>query len=506
MNRREFLGAVAASGAVRPEFANAAPEAAVLRAGFAERDITPDIGMEQPGDYVKSYLERFHDPCKVRAAVIESAGAKAAIVAIDALIAPRQVVTAARQRIAKRCGIDPGSVLISATHSHSSGPVAMVQPGEYDHADSFVRKLAYDFSSCADSGYLERVEAEIVAAVCHAHSFRAPSRLSFGSGVQEHVAFNRRFRMRNGQSWTHPGPGNPDIIEPAGPVDPQVGVIGSWDNGGRLTGCIVNFTCHATTGPEAISANWVYYLEKAIRGFFGPDVVVIFLQGFAGEVTQVDNLSPYRQPSSDQYGQLIGGSVGAEALKVLLSAWPTDAATVASASRVLELRRRRPRPDRVRAARELAARSEKEIGHARWVFAKETVMLDAFVQAQPTMPAEVQAVQIGPSVLLSCPGEMFCDLGLRLKKLSKFPLTMAVELANGCAGYIQTSDAMGPRGGGYETRLTSYTNAELGAGDRMIATAIELASSMRPDKMPERPPAAPFKAPWDYGNVPPEME
>jgi hypothetical protein len=122
------------------------------------------------------------------------------------------------------------------------------------------------------------------------------------------------------------------------------------------------------------------------------------------------------------------------------------------------------------------------------------------------MPAEVQALQIGPAVLLSCPGEMFCDLGLRMKKQSRFPLTMAVELANGCVGYVQTKDAMGPGGGGYETRLTSYTNAEVGAGERMISAAIELASAMRPEPLPDGPSAGPFAGAWDYGSVPPEIE
>jgi neutral ceramidase len=51
--------------------------------------------------------------------------------------------------------------------------------------------------------------------------------------------------MKNGLTYTHPGQGNPDIVGYAGPIDPQVGVIGAWDKEGWFLGCVVNYTCHA---------------------------------------------------------------------------------------------------------------------------------------------------------------------------------------------------------------------------------------------------------------------
>ena len=62
---------------------------------------------------------------------------------------PRHLVLKVRQEIVQRCGILPQAVLIGASHSHSSGPTGMIQPGEFDDADPFVRQLAYEKSSCA---------------------------------------------------------------------------------------------------------------------------------------------------------------------------------------------------------------------------------------------------------------------------------------------------------------------------------------------------------------------
>ncbi|PYV44285.1 MAG: hypothetical protein DMG06_07125 [Acidobacteria bacterium] len=511
MNRREFLrqGTVLGLAAGLPHIALArrsvTPSGPPFKVGFAERDITPALGMEKPGGYGKAYHQRFHDPCKVRVAVFDDGTARVALVGLDALMVPRRLVQAARDAIQRKCGITPGNILIGASHSHSSGPVGMVQPGEYDHASPLVRRLAYEKSSCAEVNYLERVRNEIIGAVCQADGGRTDARCGIGCGIEDKVAYNRRFRMKNGITFTHPGGGNPDILAPAGPIDPQVGVIGAWDGEGRLRGCVVNYACHATTDPGGISANWIYYLEQTIRGLFGSDVIVVFLQGASGDVTQVDNLSPYQNPGPEQWARLVGGRVGAEAVKVLLGLEPGSLVPIAAASTILRMERRVPSPQRVERCLELVQKDPKSVDASEWTFAKEIVLLDALLARHPTVEAEVQAVQIGPAVFVTNSAELFCQFGLDLKARSPFPFTFPVELANGCVGYVPTEEAFGSHGGGYETRLTSYSNLQPDAGRRMIEAGLELTGGMKPGTVPEPTKASPFHGPWPYGNVPPEL-
>jgi hypothetical protein len=511
MNRREFFKQTAVAGTVAglspATFARrvyAAPSDSSFKAGYFETDITPAVGMEQPGGYGKSYHQSLHDPCKVRAAVFDDGNRRVALVGIDALTCPRSLAVNARAAIQERCGITPEAVLIGASHSHSSGPVAMVQPGQYDHASDFVQELAYEKSSCANADYLAHVERQIVTAVCQADSRRTASVTGVGSGHEEEAAYNRRFLMENGLTYTHPGQMNPDIVEVAGPIDPEVGVIGSWDSDGNLLGCIVTYACHATTNPGGISANWIYYMEQIIQGAVGAEVPVVFLAAPSADVTQVDNQSPYQNPSGEEWAQFVGGRVGAEAVKTLLTMEPGDLTPLDARVEMMNFGRRVPEPERVERSYELVRKDPEAVGSARWTFAKEIVLLDALLEKAPSVDVEIQAVQVGPAVFPTTPAEYFCQLGLDIKEGSNFPFTFPVSLANGSVGYVPTEEAFGEYGGGYETRLTSYSNLEITAGREMADKGLELAGQLSPGDVPVPPEAEVDTTPWAYGSVPPE--
>jgi hypothetical protein len=473
-----------------------------VKAGFAERDITPDLGMEVPGGYGKSYSKRIHDPCKARISVFDDGKTRVALVGVDALTLPRDLVLAARTQIHERCGLAPEAILIGASHSHSSGPVGPTQKGDYDHASPLVQDLAYNKSSLADPGYMAKVLNAIVDGVVAANDSRADVTVGFGVGKEGTVAFNRRVRMKDGLSYSHPGKGNPDNVEYAGPTDPNVGVIGVWDTEGKLAGCVVNYSCHATTNGPWISANWPCYLERAIQGYY-PGAKVVFLQGMCGDVTQVDNLDPTVNPEADDWAQLVGGRVGAEAVKVLLGMSRTrvNELTVAVQDKLLKIPRRKPSSERLKEAQEQIQNPKDP----NWTWAKETLMLDALIQKTPIVDVESQAIQIGPVVCITSPAEYFCQYGLDLRAGSGFPITFPVELANGCVGYVPTLESFGPHGGGYETRLTSYSNLEITGGDQIRDAGLELAKRLTPDKLPQ-PPLAPPSKPWSYGNQPPQLQ
>jgi neutral ceramidase len=81
-----------------------------------------------------------------------------------------------------------------------------------------------------------------------------------------------------------------------------------------------------------------------------------------------------------------------------------------------------------------------------------------------------------------------------------------VELANGGVGYVPTEEAFSATGGGYETRLTFYSNLEISAGRQIAETSIALTKELTPGSVPEFAKRIAPGQPWPYGNVPPELK
>lgn len=468
-----------------------------MRAGFFETDITPSPGMERPATYHKLFIKEINDPLKVRAAVFDNGETTVALVGIDAPIMPRQTFLKIKAQLPDI------QIICGASHTHYGGPLWNELPG-IDNAPELIRKLALEESICLDHNYEQLVVEQTLSAIKTAQERLEEVELSFGSGNAEGISFNRRFQMKNGKTSTHPGKGNNQIQKPAGPVDSSVGIIGVWRPNGKLVGCVVNFSCHATCDGTGVTADYPGYLVKTVRAVMGEDCGVVFLNGACGDVTQIDNLSLRPLESGPEWSEKLGTVISAEAIKLLMTSARGAVSSLKVLSDTVAIPRRRPSAESLARSLKVVNQWKRDI---EFHLAKERLLLDYIIKSNPVQEVEISTVQIGPLVICAMPVELFAILGLNIKSGSHFPFTWVVTLSNGHYGYIPDIDAFDPQtGGGYETLLTLSTSFVPQAGNILAAKALENIKSLTPENVPTGIQITPTNKIWDFGNAGPETE
>ena len=479
-----------------------------MKAGFYEADITPPIGIERAGSYQKIYLNSILTPLKIRAAVFDNGEEKAAFAGIDCCMIDAAACDAACEIVAKSSGIPRENVMIAASHTHSGAAVCALSSfcGDKENTPPEIYDLAVNKSTSPDHAYRETVIKQLASAIMMADQKKEDALINFGSGSESRYIFNRRFRMKDGRTCTHPGFFHPKIDCPAGPIDPEVGVLGAWRKDGSLLGCVVNYACHGTViSSGTASADWIHFMQDTVKKVMGKDTVAVFLNGACGDVTQVNNLS-YEARGGVELASKLGARVGVEAVRVLNATEPREYNKIDAQWKTLNIPRRKLSAKNLDKSREILASGIEETD-ADWTFAKEKVVYNYVYEHEPVAEVPCQAIQIGNAIFVSNPAEYFCQLGLDIKKASPMKHTFVVSLANDNAGYVPTPESFEPSGGGYETILTSYSNLEVNAGIKIADACIEFARKAEEETLPD--PYAkcfPAKEIWAYGAFPPEVE
>jgi hypothetical protein len=432
----------------------------MLQIGFGAEDITPPAGAEMPGGFFKRTGKEARDNLWAVACVVYDGTTPVALVGIDTLFITMPSVMAARRMIQQATKIPGDNILIGASHTHLGGPIASC--------------LGCD----ENPAYIDKVTKAIASAVTGAWNSLHASEIVIGAGNEATISFNRRFLMRDGREITHPGkPGTPhhrDIVCPAGPIDPEVGILAARTPQGKLTGIVVNFACHSTVvGGDQFSADYAGFLRKHLQAHYGENTPVVFLLGPCGDITQVDNLSTSRD-FGPEHADMMGQKLAAETIRTIdRAAWLSEAPTAANLETVLCPIRSDPDPDRERPPFGLGSGKDVDA-----VYANERKRVAEERQKTPRIPCEVQAFRIGPLGIVSNGAEYFCEYGLRIKKASPLKPTWVVSLANEWIGYVPTAQAF--VGGGYEPRTARSSKMSIDTGQRLLETALKALAKVAP--------------------------
>ncbi len=436
-------------------------QAGDFRVGAAQVDITPKNGTPMAGYYKFRAVGGVLDPIYAKAIVVEQDGTHAAFVVIDLSGTTRPIVAAARKAVQEQCGIEGDHVMISATHTHTGPQLAR---------GSLMDELT-KANSPPGMDYMQALPGYIAQAVKEAKARLAPARPSVAMGRAEGISFNRRV-LRDGvkEAIWQPKTLNPGTDKPAGPIDPEVGVL-VFESDGKPVASYLNFAMHPTSvgGGLKISADYPGVFCKLVSERHGPGMISVFANGCCGNINHGDYLTGKRRTTLEL------GTALADAAD---AAWPDLKPVTTFKPRIrseqVTLQRRTFTEVEIAKAKDITTRMFTEnLGTVP--MAEAVCILETVAKQNEPLLAEVQVIALSDELaIVSLPGEIFVELGLALKKASPFKHTFIAELANGSIGYVPNREAY-PQGN-YE--VVSARN-EVGSGEKLVEVALKLLGEVK---------------------------
>ena len=436
-----------------------------LRAGAAAVDITPKVlPVISSGGFLEATTDTVHDPLYARGLVLDDGGERVAVVVVDTLMMPRELVDGVKREASAATGIREDHMLIAATHTHSAPSVMGI------------------LGSRCDEAYAAFLPDRLVECIRQADANRVPARVGWAT-VADAEDTNCRVWIRRPdrigtdpfgentiRAMMHPGYQNPDYVGPCGPEDPVLTMLAVQTADGAPLALLANYSMHYFGAP-AVSADYFGRFCAAMEQRIapnpgGPRFVAMMSHGTSGDQHWMD----YSQPKTD----ITIDGYAARVAEAALAAWQqveyADHAPLGMAETKLELGRRTPSAERLAWAHEVhAAMGDRTVPKDKAeVYALEQLYLDA----EPRRELKLQALRVGAFAITAMPCEVYALTGLKLKRRSPFAVTMNIELANGAEGYIPPPE-LHPFGG-YNTWPARSAGLEISAEPTIVEAVLGL--------------------------------
>ena len=460
----------------------------MIRAGFANVDITPEIGRPLGRLFINVLIpERVRWPLTARIAVFDDGEKQFAVVGLDLAITVKPAVAEIRRAVAAGTSLEQKNILVACSHTHN-GPAAWDwRPDEGGF--EFLTTLQDRVCDGVSLALAQLTEVELTAG-----SIEAPG-----------WCYNRRPVYRGTDGGEHVGTHGPrggdHFLRMEGPEDNQLQAVLCRDALGTPVGGLVNFACHPTNmyNVAAWSADYIGPLTDSLTDEYGCPFV--FLNGCSGNLSQNSGIVGKEREGGEAYCEMMGNGLAAKAIEALSAGRPVGATDIAVASEEVPIAQRRPTKEMIDLAlwyleQEPGQVDQEEFtyrmyGHPytmyhnspsfqEWI-ARETLGMWEWQRRAGSRElhedVEIQALRLGDIAVACVPCEYFSEFGLEIKDKSPFANTMVVHLANGWHGYIPTREGMAH--GGYEGRFAYQSRLVPEAGDMMRDKALELLHRLR---------------------------
>lgn len=429
-----------------------------FKVGYAAVNINPPLGIGVSGYYVPRFAKGILDDLEVAALVLTLGEKKIALLSVDACGVDECLVEDYTKAIEKATGIPKENVFLSATHTHTGG---LLVPTEAFAADEDVIHRYGAF-----------VGERVVDAVTLALADATDATMGYCVGyAPERVAYIRRYKMKDGSTWTCPPINDPNIDHPIGELDQRVNVL-RFDRVGAPSIALVNYGLHADTiNGDLLSPDWPGWMKKTLdKALDG--VEAIFFNGAEGDVGSTNvhprpgdmndtEISFDNEMKSPGMARFIGRAIAGTVLQV----W--DKVAYVPVDDIDIIKKKIPVPANLPTPEDLPRAHEyKELHDAGrddlipfTAMELTTVVAEALRMCRLENGPEnfmlpLTGVKIGSVSMLGIPGEPFTDIGVGIKEAEGWDLVLPCALTNGNEGYFPVQSAYDE--GGYEARTSPY--------------------------------------------------
>ncbi len=448
-----------------------------LKVGYGCVNIDPLLGSGISGYYVPRYAKGFLDHLEAAALALECDGKTIVLLNVDVIGIASAMNRRYREKIADECGVDVQNLYLSCTHTHTS-----VHIGN-----------SFGFKTDPESvrWYENFMERRLVDAVKLALADIKPARMGFIVGyAPERVAYIRRYKMKDGSTWTCPPINDPNIDHPIGELDQRVNVLRfDQDNGETIV--IMNYGVHADTiGGELLSADWPAWTRKTVDAALGAkcmcfvgaqgDVGSTNVHPSGGDMNDTE-ISFDNEMKSPGMARFVGRALAGTILQVYDKVEYIDVDRINILHKMVRVNANTPKPEDLPLAHKYKelhdAGRDDEIPYTAMeltTVVAEAIRMCNLENGPDHFDLEMTGVQIGDVALIGIPGEPFTDIGVQIKDTEGWSAILPCCIVNGYQGYFPTADAFAE--GGYEARSSSY---QADVADKLIAGGKELLAELK---------------------------
>lgn len=393
-----------------------------LKAGIGKVDITPFVGTELCGYgvYLKRKARAIHDDLYARAVVLDDGSTRVALATTDIVGVVKETVDRARSLISYKTGIRKDNIIICASHTHSGPATAGLMRGWGE----------------PNIEYLDTLPTRIADAVIVAAENLKEARIGFGRGRIDSISFNR---VEN-PDWS-------EIEKEEGTIDPEVGVVSIENTEGEPLAILFNFACHGITidyrteDGKTVSADYPGYAERMLEQH-NESAVAMFLQGACGDINPRYKWRSYTEMAKT--GKILADEVSRVHKEIRtisdikmrmrhqVIGLPYDLPSLEEMGKLM-----------VEKVKQLSQYSHKENSkearrakfYAGWA---NQMFVKLENNPEKEMKTEIQALEINDTILVTVPGELFVEFGLKIKEEIPHKNVLVVGYANDFVGYIPT--------------------------------------------------------------------